>query len=456
MANSRQTRKKRVLKKRYKVLIALLLIIALTIGGYFVYLYVQAKQSASEAHDGMEYEKSDLRDEDIDPKLDNFSMLLMGIDSSETRGSDDEARTDALMVATFNKEHKSVKLLSIPRDSLVDIPDYEDLDGEEQEGYATKINHAHAMGGPSLTVDTVEETLDIPIDYYARVNFDAFMDVIDVLDGIDFDVPYDFEEQDSSDKADTIALQKGEQTLDGEEALALARTRKMDSDMERGKRQQEIVQAIADKTLSAKSVLKYGDLMNAVGSNMKTNMEFKDMKSFFGYLTKGTNIDIDALNIDGTDYNPTGTYYWKLDERSLALNSNILQKHLDIDVKDYGYDFSDDELEGKTDGSNEEGKEDEIQQEDPEPDDQPENQPENIQPEEQPQEDNGQEQQEQEQDPNQEQEQQEEQPQENQQQQEEQPQQGQGQEEQQQQNDGQGQAQEQPQQEQEQQNQGQG
>src|SRR5699024_1228438 len=130
--------------------------------------------------------------------------------------------------------------------------------------------------------------------------------------------------------------------------------------------------------------------MKAVGSNMKTNMEFNDMKSFFGYLTKGTNIDIDALNIDGTDYMPTNAYYWKLDERSLALTSNILQKHLDIEVKDYGYDFSDDELKGKTDGGNEEGKS-EIEQEDPEPDQQPENQPENLEPEE-PQEDNGQQQ----------------------------------------------------------------
>src|SRR5699024_8409301 len=245
------------------------------------------------------------------------------------------------------------------------------------------------------------------------------MDVIDVLDGIDFDVPYDFSEQDSTDKADAIELQKGEQTLDGEEALALARTRKMDSDMERGKRQQEIIQAIADKTLSAKSVLKYGDLMKAVGSNMKTNMEFNDMKSFFGYLTKGTNIDIDALNIDGTDYTPTNAYYWKLDERSLALTSNILQKHLDIEVKDYGYDFSDDELEGKTDGGNEEGKS-EIEQQDPEPDQQPENQPENLEPEE-PQEDNGQQQEQ----PQEEQEQQEQQEQP----QEQQPEQDQGQEE---------------------------
>src|SRR5699024_11228590 len=123
----------------------------------------------------------------------------------------------------------------------------------------------------------------------------------------------------------------------------MTQTRKLNNDMERGKRQQEINQAIADKTHSVKSLLKYDDIMKAVGSNIKTNMEFNDMKSFFGYLTKGTNIDIDALNIDGTDYMPTNAYYWKLDERSLALTSNILQKHLDIEVKDYGYDFSDDE-----------------------------------------------------------------------------------------------------------------
>src|SRR5699024_2587561 len=153
-------------------------------------------QSANEAHDGSEYTRSDLRDQDIDPKLDNFSMLLMGIDSSETRGSDDEARTDALMVATFNKEDKSVKLLSIPRDSLVDIHDYTIEDAKERDGFATNINHAHTMGGVDLAVDAVEDSLDISMYYYARVNFDAFMDVIDVIDGIDFYVPYDFSEQD--------------------------------------------------------------------------------------------------------------------------------------------------------------------------------------------------------------------------------------------------------------------
>src|SRR5699024_10933938 len=147
-----------------------------------------------------------------------------GIESSDTRGSDDGARTDALMVATLNVDDKRVKLLSIPRDSLVYIPEV---------GYETKINHAHAYGGVMTTIDTVEGLLDIPIDDYVRVNFEAFMDVVDALEGITFDVPYELSEQNSSDKADSIHLYPGVQELDGEEALALARTRKHDSDVER-------------------------------------------------------------------------------------------------------------------------------------------------------------------------------------------------------------------------------
>src|SRR5699024_5353757 len=126
-------------------------------------------------------------------------------------------------------------------DSYVYIPEV---------GYNTKINHAHAYGGPRATSKAVEELLAIPIDYYVRINFEAFMDVVDALDGITVDVPYEFREQDSQDRANKIHLNPGVQKLDGEEALALARTRKLDNDIERGKRQQEIVKALIDRAVS--------------------------------------------------------------------------------------------------------------------------------------------------------------------------------------------------------------
>ena len=333
-SNSRVAqRKKRVLKKRFKILIPFLIVI-IAIGSYSMYLHSKADSAISESHDDINRDKSDLREEYVDPKFDNVSVLLMGIDSSDKRGSDDAARTDALMVATLNKDEKSVKLLSIPRDSYVYVPEV---------GYETKINHAHAYGGPRATIETVENLLNIPIDYYVRVNFEAFMDVVDAVDGITVDVPYELQEQDSKDRADAIHLYPGVQKLNGEEALALARTRKKDSDVERGKRQQEIMKALADRTLSVSSILKYDDVIDAIGANLKTNMTFSEMKSFFGYLTNGTNLDIETLNIEGEDYKPGNTYYWQLDERSLAQTVNTLEEHLELPVTDYGYDFAEED-----------------------------------------------------------------------------------------------------------------
>src|SRR5699024_6700747 len=99
------------------------------------------------------------------------------------------------------------------------------------------------------------------------------------LNGIEMDVPYEFKEQDSTDKANAIHLMEGEQTLNGEEALALARTRKHDSDVDRGKRQLEIIQAIVDKSVFVTSILKLYDLINSGEDNNKMKIIFKDLNS---------------------------------------------------------------------------------------------------------------------------------------------------------------------------------
>src|SRR5699024_10854672 len=209
--------------------------------------------------------------------------------------------TDALMLATFNRDKSSVKLLSIPRDSLVYIPEV---------GYEDKINHAHAFGGTTAAVETVENLLDIPVDYYVKVNFHAFVDIVDALNGITAEVPYEFKESNSMDKRDSIHLLEGVQELDGEEALALARTRKLDNDIQRGKRQQEIMEAIIDKATSVQSILSYDNVLEAVGDNMTTNMSFSEMKTFITYGTSGSGIDIESFTLEGSDYQPSGVYYW--------------------------------------------------------------------------------------------------------------------------------------------------
>jgi polyisoprenyl-teichoic acid--peptidoglycan teichoic acid transferase len=172
-----------------------------------------------------------------------------------------------------------------------------------------------------------------------KMNFYAFMDVIDALNGITVDVPYELYEKDAEDNHNAIHLLPGKQKLNGEEALALARTRKLDSDIERGKRQQEIIQAIISKAVSAGSVAKYDNVIEAIGKNMETNMTFDEMKSFTNYGLSGK-IDLDTLSLKGEDTYIEDIYYWQLDDTSLANTSNELKDHLEIPTNDDTEDFA--------------------------------------------------------------------------------------------------------------------
>lgn len=135
----------------------------------------------------------------------------------------------------------------------------------------------------------------------------------------------------------------GTQEVNGREALALARTRHQDSDVERGKRQQIILEAIAAKATSVTSFTKYDKVLKAVGNNMQTDMTFDEMKSLFAYLQNGMP-DIESLSIKGFDDMSTGIYYYKLQDESLLATRQILQKHLGLLV-DTQLELSEDEKE---------------------------------------------------------------------------------------------------------------
>lgn len=325
--------KQRKSKRRRRIFTFIFLpimVLALSAAAYGAHLYNKAESVMNSTYNPLDRESK--RPVAVQPEMDNFSLLIIGVDDSSKRGFSTSSRSDALMLATFNKDEKSIKLLSIPRDSYVHIP---------KLGYQDKITHAHANGGPITTIETVEELLDLPIDFYLKVNFDAFIEIIDALDGIDIEVPYAFSEQDSNDVPNAINLEAGYQTLNGEEALALARTRKMDSDVFRGQRQQEIVKSIVKKAASFDSIGKYGDVIEAVGNNMETDLSFDQMKSLLSYATSGMSLNIETLNIDGQDLylpnsNGNQVYYYQLDELSLQEISNQLKKHLDIGTTNLG------------------------------------------------------------------------------------------------------------------------
>lgn len=352
-ATKKQERAKQKPKKEpggclWKILLVVLILLLAFGGSYIYYLMHTGKKAAENAYVADSRTKSELRDESVQPLTDNISIMIVGIDDSEKRNQGEgNSRSDALLVATLNNKEKSIKLLSVPRDSYVYIPEV---------GYKDKITHAHAYGGIDATRDTVEGLLNIPIDYYFRVNFDAFIEIVDALGGVTVDVPYEINELDENDKR-TVHLMPGTQEVNGREALALARTRHQDSDVERGKRQQMILEAIAAKATSVTSFTKYDKVLQAVGNNMQTDMTFDEMKSLFAYLQNGMP-DITSLSIKGFDDMSTGIYYYKLQDESLLETRQTLQKHLGLLV-DTQLELSEDEEEymngssGTTDTSDE-------------------------------------------------------------------------------------------------------
>jgi polyisoprenyl-teichoic acid--peptidoglycan teichoic acid transferase len=312
-------KKKKSRKKIIYWIAAPLLVLLIAGGVYATYLYNKAENAMSNSYKPIE-RTTTKRDVKVNPKFDNITVLFAGLDESEKRGTP-ALRTDALMLATFNQKQKSVKLLSIPRDTYVYIP---------SKGRKDKINHAYGKGGITSTMETVEELLDIPVDYYVKMNFEAFIDVVEALGGIDVNVAKAISEKDSRDVNDAIKLQPGLQTLNGEEALAYARTRKIDNDIERGKRQQEIIKAILNKTTSATSITKYGNVIEAIGDNMQTDLSFNDMKSFLEYATAGNQLNVESLTLEGSNSYISNVYYYQLDQTALELVKSKLKTQLEF------------------------------------------------------------------------------------------------------------------------------
>lgn len=338
--NTRSKPNKR--KKKTKIIISVILFFLIIGGGYTWFLVNKASSAVrNAAHDLARGDKSDLRDKAVKPITNNVSVLIMGVDESDVRGKEygEAIRTDALLLATFNKDSKTVKLLSIPRDTYAYIP---------VEKKKDKITHAHAYGatkngkdgGPQASIDAVEKLLNVPVDYFVKFNFKSFMKIVDDLGGIEVDVPVEFTEQDSNDTADAIHLKKGVQKLNSEEALALARTRHIDSDAMRGQRQQLVIEAILKKLTSVGSVTKVGNIIDDINGQFVTNLTFDDMLSFYKY---GSDSEIEKLQIQGEDcYMAKGddtcsqsagggrTYYYNPDKKELANVTNQLRAHLGL------------------------------------------------------------------------------------------------------------------------------
>ncbi|MFY0543740.1 LCP family protein [Brevibacillus sp. H7] len=198
-----------------------------------------------------------------------FLLLLIGIDSRDG----ERARSDTMMLAAVHPEKQRAYLISIPRDSFMELPG---------RGY-DKVNHAMAFGGPKLVKNSLERFLNVKIDRYVTIDFDGFRKIVDELGGVEIHVKKRMKYTDPGD--DTyIDLQPGLQRLNGKQALDYARYRKSDlgredSDYERIVRQQEIVKALANKGDSVEAFFKAFKLMDIMGKHVKTDLTEAEIAS---------------------------------------------------------------------------------------------------------------------------------------------------------------------------------
>ena len=205
---------------------------------------------------------------------DRVNILLMGLDYRNWEIGEGPSRTDTLMLLTVDPESRTAALLSIPRDLWVNIPGYDY--GKINTAYFLGEAYQEPGGGPGLAIRTVEELLDIPIHFYAQVDFSAFERFIDEIGGIQVDVPEEIE-VDPIGPGNTVVLQPGVQTLNGPVALAYARSRNtFGSDFDRAHRQQQVIMAVRDqilsldilKTLIQKSPVLYRQLASGINTNL--------------------------------------------------------------------------------------------------------------------------------------------------------------------------------------------
>ncbi|WP_404468975.1 LCP family protein [Sutcliffiella horikoshii] len=320
MVNSRYEKKKRKGKRLKRVLIVFLTLF-LALVAYGGYLLFETYQAANNAYTELDRDKSKYRDKEVQINKDPFSVLIMGIEDYSSGG--ENGRTDTLIVATLNPKEKTMKLLSIPRDTLVY---YEHL------GYESRINHAHAYGGKEMTIEKVEELLEVPIDYYTTVNFEGFKNVIDIVGGVDVEVPFDFTEKSDVDNS-VLQFTEGPMNLNGEEALAYARMRKQDprGDFGRNDRQKQIIQAAMSEMLKPGNLLKVDNIAKEMGENVQTNIRVSEGIGLSKLYAGFNSSSMENVTLEGADDTSTGAYYFVPYEESILEVRNILKQHLEIE-----------------------------------------------------------------------------------------------------------------------------
>uniref|UniRef100_UPI0039804C4D polyisoprenyl-teichoic acid--peptidoglycan teichoic acid transferase TagU n=2 Tax=Bacillus TaxID=1386 RepID=UPI0039804C4D len=283
-------------------------------GGVYAYnVYSNVSNTLNTVHKPLDRDKSDKRDKKVEIS-DNkpISILLMGVDQ-EDNGT---GRSDSLMLFTLNPKTKSMKITSIPRDSYTEIVG---------KGKKDKINHAYAFGGIDMSVKTVENFLNVPVDHYIEVNMAGFRDIVDAVGGVDVNNDLEFTSRDQH-------FAKGNIHLNGETALKYTRMRYEDprGDFGRQMRQRQVIQAVIKKGASVSSLASYGDVLKAIEKNVKTSLTqdqmFDIQKNYKDCMENSEEIQIPGDGHKAAD----GIWYYYVPDAAKQDITNKLRAHLEV------------------------------------------------------------------------------------------------------------------------------
>lgn len=307
-----RTEKKKKKRKWLKVLLITFSILIVAIGAYAYSVYHTLTSTVEAIHTPLDREKSEKRDEEVSlNKAQPFSVVLLGVDQREN----DRGRSDSIIVMAVNPNTNTVKMLSIPRDTRTEIIG---------KGKVDKINHAFAYGGVQMSLDTIENFLDIPIDYYVQVNMEGFKDIVDSVGGVTVQNDLDF-------TYEGVHFTKGSLNLNGEKALKYSRMRYEDprGDFGRQQRQRQIIQAVIDEGASLNSLTNYGDIFQALGNNVKTNLTFDEMVTIQSkYKAASKSIEQIQVNAQGTMID--GVSYQLISDEEKARIHQIFADQLEL------------------------------------------------------------------------------------------------------------------------------
>lgn len=296
-----------------------LLNIIMLIGGFFAWqAYRDVRSTTDEMYEeAEEQEQHTSRQEkpvDIDSGEDPFSVLILGVDTEEVDSM--VGRSDTLMLLTVNPNTERTSIVSIPRDTYTEIVG---------RGQKDKINHAHAFGGASMAVNSVQNLFDIPVDYYVSVNMESMQQIVDATGGITITPPLTFNQG-------PYNFTEGQPTLmDGSQALAYSRMRKTDPEGDYGRqyRQRQVIEGTLQSVASLDSIRNYQSILGAMSENMRTNMSFDDMVDLFSNYRSSAN-EVEQMQLSGSGTMMDGVYYEIIPDEEISRVRSYLMSELEL------------------------------------------------------------------------------------------------------------------------------